>query len=148
MRWIVALSLLFAISVAHAGESAPQDQGSQKLDVKMMIERMEAIEKSLEAVVLNLNGKPVVVDESAVQNAKAAPLTQDAQDNELLKQKIQALDRSLANVARAIDNKKGRIGENCYFIKICTYVACVKYGPDGRCLEQACRAWEWRWKCD
>jgi hypothetical protein len=117
-------------------------------------DRLTAIEKSVQRIMMLLSGQAEALDVPKVTSAATSPELPVTDAATVLEKRLEATEKSLANVAAALAAKNEKPGSNCRWVRECVYITCCKWGAPPsdpgtvKCTEQCCGTWENRLVCD
>ena len=149
--------VLFVIVTASSAIAAEDKFSKFAIDDKSLNTQLDQIDKSIDRLLESISRKPVEKqDYNANKDAAATSVGTGSgkAESEIIKQRLDSIERSITNIGKALTGSKTEIGSNCYFVDVCTFVVCIRYsappnvsGGTPVCVESECRAWETRFVC-
>jgi hypothetical protein len=123
---------------------------------EMISAQLDRIDESIGKLVMRISKTLIEDQDCQLGKDEIAAITCNPKEDiesTIIRKRLTAIDNSIANIERALAKDKAEVGSNCSWVKVCTFVACTKWGPPdvsggaAVCIESECRAWEYRFVC-
>ena len=158
MKCAIALSLTFLLVISAVSVMADDKSKTEEKSTvvqKTTVDRANALETSVGQILRILTGQTRAI-EAPVPKATKQEIRQFRTEGtaELTEKRLDAVERSLSNIASFLETKNEKPGNKCCWVRECVYIYCCQWGAPPsdpgtvKCMKQCCGAWEDRLVCD